>query len=291
MKIEKLNDRQIRCTLNKKDLEDRELRLSELAYGSEKAKSLFREMMQQAYNDFGFEAEDIPLMIEAIPLSTDCLVLVVTKVDNPEELDTRFSKFTSGVRPDDCSDYDDESDYEISKEDTLSDSLEPDSINNIAKESLMNCFGQISDLIEKVAKQTGKSFIPLNAAISASPVKDNSKDSNIIKHDKSSEASTSQRNTPDYRMYRFDSLEQIAKACRYINPYFNAHSAVYKINDRSTYLLLLYCNTDDATFNRLCGILSEFGTLERSTYATIAYLEEHMDLIIDNDAVATMAQL
>ena len=48
MKIEKLNDNQIRCTLNKRDLIDRELKISELAYGSEKAKGLFRDMMNQA---------------------------------------------------------------------------------------------------------------------------------------------------------------------------------------------------------------------------------------------------
>ncbi len=29
-------------------------------------------------------------MIEAIPISNDCLVLVVTKVEDPDELDTRF---------------------------------------------------------------------------------------------------------------------------------------------------------------------------------------------------------
>ena len=48
MKIEKVNDNQIRCTLTKADLADRELKLSELAYGTEKAKGLFRDMMQQA---------------------------------------------------------------------------------------------------------------------------------------------------------------------------------------------------------------------------------------------------
>ena len=67
MKIEKVNDHQIRCTLTKADLADRELKISELAYGTEKAKSLFRDMMQQASAKFGFEADDIPLMIEAIP--------------------------------------------------------------------------------------------------------------------------------------------------------------------------------------------------------------------------------
>ena len=69
MKIEKMNENQIRCTLTQTDLADRHLKLSELAYGTEKAKILFQDMMQQANFELGFEAEDIPLMIEAIPLS------------------------------------------------------------------------------------------------------------------------------------------------------------------------------------------------------------------------------
>ena len=97
MKIEKLNENQIRCTLTHADLAARHLKLSELAYGTEKAKSLFRDMMQQASFDFGFEAEDLPLMIEAIPSSGDSIVLIITKVEDPEELDTRFSKFTQSM--------------------------------------------------------------------------------------------------------------------------------------------------------------------------------------------------
>ena len=100
MKIEKVNDHQIRCTLTREDLADRELKLSELAYGTEKAKDLFRDMMQQASFEFGFEAEDIPLMIEAIPLNSECIVLIITKVEDPDELDTRFSKFAPSVHSD-----------------------------------------------------------------------------------------------------------------------------------------------------------------------------------------------
>lgn len=92
MKIEKLNDNQIRCTLTRADLADRELKLSELVTGTEKAKSLFHDMMQQASEQFGFEAEDMPLMIEAVPASSDSIVLIITKVDDPEELDHKFSK-------------------------------------------------------------------------------------------------------------------------------------------------------------------------------------------------------
>ena len=94
MKIEKISDNQIRCTLTRADLAERQLQLSELAYGTEKAKSLFHDMMQQAAFEFGFEANDIPLMIEAIPASSDSIVLIITKVEDPEELDTRFSKFS-----------------------------------------------------------------------------------------------------------------------------------------------------------------------------------------------------
>ena len=94
MKIEKINDNQIRCTLTHADLAARNLKISELAYGTEKAKSLFRDMMQQASFDFGFETDDLPLMIEAIPSSSDSITLIITKVEDPEELDTRFSKFT-----------------------------------------------------------------------------------------------------------------------------------------------------------------------------------------------------
>lgn len=96
MKLEKLNDNQIRCTLTREDLAIRHLNLLELAYGSERAKSLFREMMQKAAYEFGFEANDIPIMIEAIPVSSDSLVLIITKVEDPDELDTRFAKFAPG---------------------------------------------------------------------------------------------------------------------------------------------------------------------------------------------------
>ena len=33
-------------------------------------------------------------MIEAIPVNLDSVILIVTKVEDPEELDTRFSKFS-----------------------------------------------------------------------------------------------------------------------------------------------------------------------------------------------------
>ena len=76
MKIERISDNQIRCTLTSLDLSSRGINLAELAYGSEKARNLFREMIQQAAQEVGFEAEDIPLMVEAIPLSSESIMPV-----------------------------------------------------------------------------------------------------------------------------------------------------------------------------------------------------------------------
>ncbi len=39
MKIEKISDNQIRCTLTKEDLDSHQIRISELAYGTDKARS------------------------------------------------------------------------------------------------------------------------------------------------------------------------------------------------------------------------------------------------------------
>ena len=53
MKIERLSENQIRCTLNKADLTEKQLKISELAYGTPKAKELFKDMMQQASVELG----------------------------------------------------------------------------------------------------------------------------------------------------------------------------------------------------------------------------------------------
>ncbi len=151
MKIEKINENQIRCTLSREDLISRHIKLSELAYGSVKARELFRELMEQASYQYGFEAEDIPLMIEAIPLSSESIILVVTKVDNPDELDTRFSRFSE-----DDEDFDDE--------DTVAEAPEKP-FNEVAADDVLNIF---NSLLEKAKEAIANN--PEQAAADGLPV-------------------------------------------------------------------------------------------------------------------------
>lgn len=173
MKIEKINDNQIRCTLTKEDLASRQLKLSELAYGTEKAKRLFREMMQQANFEFGFEAEDIPLMIEAIPMNAECVVLLITKVEDPEELDTRFARFSPSSE-----EQEDEEEYDGYPEE-IADSMPPFfdqhqkedvSAADTAKGTRIFMFRTLSEVMN-CAKQIGKTC-PCPTALFKDP-KDN----------------------------------------------------------------------------------------------------------------------
>lgn len=93
MKIEKINENSISLVLQSEDLQNRNLKLADLSYGSEKAKNLLIEIMDLAKTQVGFNP-DAPLAVEAVPLKDGAIKLIVTKVFNPDELDARYSRFT-----------------------------------------------------------------------------------------------------------------------------------------------------------------------------------------------------
>lgn len=91
MKIEKINENKIKFLLTDEDLKEREIKLSELAQGTEKAQAFFRDIMRKALDDFGFDASDSPLMIEAMPVAINGIVIIVSKVSNENSLNTDIS--------------------------------------------------------------------------------------------------------------------------------------------------------------------------------------------------------
>lgn len=268
MKIEKISENQIRCTLSKQDLTDRELRISELAYGTEKAKELFRDMMQQASCQFGFEAEDIPLMIEAIPVSPECLVLVITKVDDPDELDTRFSKFTA--------------------EEDSEDSTVEEEENVPYADEIIHCFDKISEILGEAGEDVNKddsqkpadtsAFIPLPDILGRVPNKE-PQEASVIHADLT-------------KVFSFQSLEEIISLASHIMYSYHGLNHVYKNTDAGGYYLVI-SKTDHTPeeFNKICNIISEYGNTVRTTYASSAYFEEHFDTIVKDTAIQVLGAL
>lgn len=80
MKIEKVSENQLKLTLTKADLVERDISLEDLIHPTEKAQLLFRDIMEQALDEYDFIAENTPLMVEAVPVGMDGIMIIVTKV-------------------------------------------------------------------------------------------------------------------------------------------------------------------------------------------------------------------
>ena len=269
MKIEKVNDHQIRCTLTKADLADRQLKLSELAYGTEKAKDLFRDMMQQANLKFGFEAEDIPLMIEAIPLSGDCIVLIITKVEDPEELDTRFSKFAPSLQ-----------DLDDTIEDALSDLGESaDEILDLFKKVQNSALAKHLDNLSSEENNEALEHKEVETLPSSQPKAKEVKEEADLPSDVT-------------KMVSFGSLNSISSLAGMLTSFYQGENSLYKdATNKRYYLVLSQSGHSPEDFNRLCNILSEHTQMERFSPSREAYMQEHFKIMIRGNALEALSTM
>lgn len=262
MKIERINENQIRCTLNSFDLSVRNMNLGELAYGTEKARNLFREMIQKASAEVGFDAEDIPLMVEAIPLSNESVMLVITKIEDPEELDTRFAKFTPT-----SDDEDDDTDFlDLLKE------------HSEGADDIMNAF---RSLAENKAKAGG--------------IQDTGEETDPDQSDSGSADDTAAADAGEINMVRifcFASLNQVSAAAQVLNEVYWGENTLYKDPKEGLYYLVVNKSSHTPQeFNKVFNILSEYGRKVKNASATIAYYEEHFEVIIKNSALQILASI
>ena len=257
MKIERINENQIRCTLTSSDLSSRNLNLGELAYGSEKARGLFREMIQKASNEVGFDAEDIPLMVEAIPLSGESVMLVITKIEDPEELDTRFSKFSP-----------------------LSEDGSENLWGGLANELLEGADGLMELFKQNMLAMNGQN--PSGTADGTA----------LQTPDAGAASGSSSDGTPvlQTRIYRFSTLDQISDAAKASESLGTVPSKLYKKPGTSQYYLVLSNESaDPVVFSRICNLLAEYGEKIRTDAAGEAYYQEHYEVIIGADALQKLA--
>ncbi|MFR8548177.1 MAG: adaptor protein MecA [Lachnospiraceae bacterium] len=258
MKIEKISDKQIRCTLTREDLANREIKLAELAYGSDKAKALFQDMMQVAAQDFGFEADNTPLVIEAIPLSMDSIILIITKVDDPEELDTRFSRFS----PED-----------------------PDAENGVSFSDLKDRIEGADDILGLIKKITEAK----KQAASSEPAQ--KKQTAEQKEDVPPEHEDEELRRLT-RFYMFRSLDHAIRAAGVLGTMCTSPSSLYKDPENGEYYLLVKKAKNSAQqFNKICNVLSEYGQTCRFHPAMEAHFSEHMETILREHALEDLQKL
>lgn len=99
MDIKKISENQIRCIIYAEDLHSRDLQLSDLAFSTERAKAFFSEIMILIAKKYNFNLQKLPTMIEAIPDGDRSITLIITKVNNQEELDKKFPDLKKQEKP------------------------------------------------------------------------------------------------------------------------------------------------------------------------------------------------
>ena len=277
MHIEKISDNQIKCTLSQSDLQMRHLNLSELAYGTDKARSLFQEMIEQAHDEFGFEADNAPIMVEAIPLSMENLVLIITRVDNPEELDTRFSRFSSfdkedkaNIEPKRATGADDILEQYYRDTEGLSDADLSD------EASLIDSFKEFQQHIRELvgSRTTG------------------SEKSDSVNTDTPTNGETPRSKVPVnlMRIYSFDDLDTLTELARVLHPMYNGVNSLYKNPEDNVYYLAVYqSHHSPEDFNKTCNILSEYGKRVMGGTAAEAYYSEHYNCIVKQTALQRLS--
>ena len=231
MKIEKIDDNSIKCTLSSLDLSSRNLNLRDMTYGSQAAKRLFNEMMQKAKEEVGFSIENTPLMIEAIPLQGGAVQLIISKVDDPEELDTRFSKFSAAG------------------------SGQNGWISELATQILEGAQGLMKQLKE-TEEEPG-----------VAEEKKESGDEGI-------------------RLYRFRTWDRVIDAAKAVSYCDLGANSLYKAEDKKGYYVSLHSKGDDIdSLNRAANLLLEYGERVNGGSATEAYYKEHMEQLIQENAL------
>ncbi len=257
MKIEKISENQIKCTLSRQDLTDRELRLSELAYGSEKARALFSELLLQASYECGFDAQDVPLMIEAVPMSKDSLVLILTKVTDPEELNVNYSNISM-----------------------------PSKKSQLAKNPAFSA-GSRADEILKESESISSNRIDALKELFELALKDRSE-----KMNENTEPSEKEKLSNISRAYSFSALDTLIKLADLMPPFFDGENTLYKNPENERYCLFLTMkNSDPEEFNKVCNICAEYGEQMHTKQVSRVYFDEHYRVIVKGKALQRLRLL
>lgn len=86
MKFKRINEDKIQVIISKDDLDKKNVKKWDLMPNSQNAQELFQDMLDQAYEECGFDVDaETQLMVEAYPMTIDSLIITLTKVTKGEK--------------------------------------------------------------------------------------------------------------------------------------------------------------------------------------------------------------
>ena len=93
-------------------------------------------------------------------------------------------------------------------------------------------------------------------------------------------------------LFSFSSLDGVIEAAKLIASAYHGANTLYKDESAETFILALAPVENKLNeFNKICNMLSEYGSFDKGTGASLAFLEEHCDKLLTPDAVQKLAEL
>ena len=94
------------------------------------------------------------------------------------------------------------------------------------------------------------------------------------------------------RLYFFPSLEAVISVSHVLEGCYGGHNSLFRLKKDGSYCLVVRkSNHTPEEFNKISNILSEYGTNEKYALASEAYLEEHEELMIRDEALQKLTLL
>ena len=90
----------------------------------------------------------------------------------------------------------------------------------------------------------------------------------------------------------FKTLDQVILSAKLVKGIYDSENSLYKNpRDSRFYLYMTKDKNTDNEFVKTCNLLGEYSNRVRATYATPSHMREHYKLIIDANALQTLAKL
>ena len=92
------------------------------------------------------------------------------------------------------------------------------------------------------------------------------------------------------RLFIFNSLHDVIASAKIVGYCYAGNNSLYKDESENVYLLLVKGSSNfPKDFNRVCNILSEYGSPRKCQPASLSYLAEHYTCIIPSAALQKLA--
>ncbi|MDY6323968.1 MAG: adaptor protein MecA [Catonella sp.] len=307
MRIEKISEKEIKCTFSKTDLKKRSLSAEDVIKNTEKSDILSSEAVSAADRKFHIAKNGISLSTKPHANSNGSLSYII-KLHNEKLLSGSkglFEPVTKSVKPDvDAGIFMNLDDFNGPANGSLVDINIPSDNHDISFEDIWD------DMDTDFPNYEGTFDFgdgnSLSFAITAVPISDemmtnalymlasDDEDNDVFGPEHSflplpdflrgDDEKTADRHF-DCRIYRFSSFSEVSRIAGSLAGVYHGSSSLYRDKKGDFLLILDFSGVKKEEIGEALAVLSEFTSSISANYASISYIKEHMEKIVENNAL------